>query len=128
MKMGDQLKQFKFSTYLPQIIERSADGWWTGKIDGKVGVIPASFVEEIAVPQSKEEAKKLVKRFKQGKLSVETHTESRPESLASELNCTMPVYLILQFVQDRYEQSMNTCSVSHLVHTCSCYPMACVLN
>ena len=98
--------QFKFSTLLPQIIERSADGWWTGKIDGKVGVIPASFVEEITVPQSKEEAKKLVKKFKQGKLSVETHAESHPESLASELICTC----INNLSVCTRQISMNACS------------------
>ncbi len=68
-----------------QIIEKSGDGWWTGRIDGQVGVIPASFVEEITVPQSKEEAKKLVKRFKQGRLGAENHTEAKTETMLREL-------------------------------------------
>ena len=44
-------------------MEKSADGWWTGRLNGGsgvVGVFPASFVEEIQEPGSKEE----FKRFK----------------------------------------------------------------
>ena len=51
-------------TCLPQIIEKSHDGWWTGKIDETVGDFPASFVEEIDIPRTKEERKRLSHRFK----------------------------------------------------------------
>ena len=51
-------------TYLPQIIEKSHDGWWTGKIDETVGDFPASFVEEIDIPRTKEERKRLSLRFR----------------------------------------------------------------
>lgn len=72
-----------------QIIEKSGDGWWTGRIDGKVGVIPASFVEEINIPQSKEEAKKLVKKYRQGKLGAENHTETKMETISCEFESHM---------------------------------------
>ena len=74
-----------YQVILSQIVEKSGDGWWTARIDGHVGVIPASFVEEIAVPQSKDEAKKLVKRFKQGRLGAENHTETKAETMLCEL-------------------------------------------
>lgn len=51
-----------------QIIEKSADGWWTGRIDGSVGVFPASFVEMIKKPKTKEERKRLLRQFQQGRL------------------------------------------------------------
>ena len=49
-------------------MEKSADGWWNGRISGKEGVFPASFVEMIQVPKNKDEKKRLLKRFHQGKL------------------------------------------------------------
>ena len=51
-----------------QILEQSADGWWTGRVDGNKGVFPASFVELIQKPKTKDERKKLLKRFNQGTL------------------------------------------------------------
>lgn len=53
---------------LIEIVEKSADGWWTGRVDGNVGVFPASFVEIIQIPKTKEERKRLLKRFEQGRL------------------------------------------------------------
>ncbi len=53
-----------------QIVEQSADGWWTGKVDGKMGVFPASFVEMIQKPKNKEEKKRLLKLFQQGRLGA----------------------------------------------------------
>lgn len=77
---------YPISLLCVQIVEKSGDGWWTARIDGQVGVIPASFVEEITVPQSKDEAKKLLKRFKQGRLGSDGHTETRTDSMACEFS------------------------------------------
>ena len=59
---------FSFSMFSHQIVEKSADGWWTGRVDGNVGVFPASFVEMIQIPKTKDERKRLLKRFHQGRL------------------------------------------------------------
>jgi len=37
-------------------------------VDGKEGVFPASFVEMIQIPKTKDERKKLLKRYQQGRL------------------------------------------------------------
>ena len=29
------------------------DGWWTGKVNNKVGVFPSNFVEQVTPPQAK---------------------------------------------------------------------------
>ena len=68
MKFIFTVKIITDSILLLQIIEKSADGWWTGCVDGKEGVFPASFVEMIQIPQTKEERKKLLKRYRQGRL------------------------------------------------------------
>ena len=60
-------------------MEKSPDGWWTGRIENTVGDFPASFVEEIPVPKSKDEAKKLFKKFKHGKLGHDPSTETRSD-------------------------------------------------
>ena len=39
-------------------------------MDGKVGVFPASFVELIQKPKNKEERKRLLKLFQQGRLGA----------------------------------------------------------
>ena len=52
----------------PQIVEKGGDGWWTGRVDGREGVFPASFVEMIQIPKTKDERKKLLKQFQQGRL------------------------------------------------------------
>ena len=62
-----------------QIIEKSPDGWWTGRIENTTGDFPASFVEEIPVPKSKDEAKKLVKRYKSGKLGHDANARKRDQ-------------------------------------------------
>ena len=61
-----------------QITEKSADGWWTGRIEGKVGVFPASFVEMIEIPRNKDERKKLLKRFQQGRLGQDNQNDVTP--------------------------------------------------
>lgn len=68
-----------------QIIEKSPDGWWTGRIESTVGDFPASFVEEIPVPKNKDEAKKLYKRFKHGKLGQDPSAETRSDVITRKL-------------------------------------------
>ena len=73
---------------LIQIVEKSPDGWWTGKIESTVGDFPASFVEEIPVPRTKDEAKKLFKKFKHGKLGHDSnHAESRSNVVTRKISC-----------------------------------------
>ena len=50
-----------------QIVKKSHDGWWTGRIEDTVGDFPASFVEEIEIPRTKQERKQLASRFKRRK-------------------------------------------------------------
>ena len=45
-------------------------------MDGKTGVFPASFVEELQQPKSKEEERRLVKRLKQRARGEQTQTET----------------------------------------------------
>ena len=50
------------------------------------GVFPASFVEEVEVPRSKDEQKKLLKKFRQGKL-VGGVSDSQIENISRESEC-----------------------------------------
>lgn len=65
---------FVFSIFCEhaQITEKSADGWWEGRIGDRMGSFPASFVEEI---KSKEEGIQLMRLMKKGK---------HPQSVAEE--------------------------------------------
>lgn len=45
-------------------MEKSADGWWEGRIGDHMGSFPASFVQEIS---SKEEGLQLMSLMKRGK-------------------------------------------------------------
>ena len=49
-----------------QIIHKSPDGWWTGRMQDTEGDFPASFVEEIEIPTTVEEKKQLALRFRKG--------------------------------------------------------------
>ena len=51
-----------------------------------MGDFPASFVEEIPVPKTKDEAKKLFKKFKHGKLGQDAnHAENRSNAMTRKL-------------------------------------------
>ena len=60
-------------------MEKSHDGWWRGQKEGVVGDFPASFVEEIEIPRTKEEAKRLAQRFgKKSPDKMQQMSDGRP--------------------------------------------------
>jgi hypothetical protein len=47
-----------------QIVEKSPDGWWRGRMQDTEGDFPASFVEEVEIPTTMEEKKQLALHFR----------------------------------------------------------------